>query len=572
MNRIKNIYLSLKFNHLVLLLLLVFFLLILSILEIIGLASIPVLLSSMIDQKDFNLQYMNLDFAQNYLLSLSQKDRIELICILIVCLFIFKNFFHAAITFYQGQVVKNVKIFISQKLFSYYLKQNYLDLVRKNSAVILRILSMDIGNTSIYIINLLNLLKESLILVSIICLLFFSNKEIIVFLFLIFFFVAAAFYLLNRKKLFQRGKKAQGLNSNIFNIIQKMIGLFKELKIYNLSNYIYNDYNNKIKETEKYLFINYFIISLPRLILELSAVILIVSIIFIQLQQESNVMNILPFLSLVVVVSIRLIPVFNTFTTSLSVLKSIQPSFDLVFSELSNLRKIKSEKKKLEYMKLKNKIELRNISFKYQEGNTHIIKSLNLNIQKGDKIGLVGESGTGKSTLINIIMGLLKQTGGKIYLDNKELLTDKNQVIANIGYVPQEVFLFEGELKKNIALGLDTEKISEEKLNRASSAAQIIKFVKDLDKGFDSLVEENGRNFSVGQKQRIGVARALYKDPDILILDESTSSLDLETEEKFIEDVFNISENKTLIFISHKMSALNKCDKIFDLKQKVFIK
>ena len=223
-------------------------------------------------------------------------------------------------------------------------------------------------------------------------------------------------------------------------------------------------------------------------------------------------------------------------------------------------------------MKLKNKIELRNISFKYQEDNTHIIKSLNLNIQKGDKIGLVGESGSGKSTLINIIMGLLKQTGGKIYLDNKELLTDKNQVIANIGYVPQEVFLFECDLKKNIALGLDTEKISEEKLNRASSAAQIIKFVKDLDKGFDSLVEENGRNFSVGQKQRIGVARALYKDPDILILDESTSSLDLVTEEKFIEDVFNISENKTLIFISHKMSALNKCDKIFDLKQKVFIK
>ena len=126
MNKIRDIYLSLKFNHLILLLLLVFFLLILSILEIIGLASIPVLLSSMIDQKDFNLEYMNLDFAQNYLLSLSQKDRIKLICILIISLFIFKNFFHAAITFYQGQVVKSVKIFISQKLFSYYLKQNYM--------------------------------------------------------------------------------------------------------------------------------------------------------------------------------------------------------------------------------------------------------------------------------------------------------------------------------------------------------------------------------------------------------------------------------------------------------------
>ena len=169
-------------------------------------------------------------------------------------------------------------------------------------------------------------------------------------------------------------------------------------------------------------------------------------------------------------------------------------------------------------------------------------------------------------------MGLLKQTEGKIYVDDKELQSEKNQLIANIGYVPQEVFLFEGELKKNISLGLDIKKISEEKLIKAANAAQITKFVKNLEKSFDSFVEENGRNFSVGQKQRIGVARALYRNPDILILDESTSSLDAETEEKFIEDIFNIGDEKTIIFISHKMSALSKCDKIFDLKQKRFIK
>ena len=572
MNKIKNLCLSLKFYHLILLLLLVFFLLILSILEIVGLASIPVLLSSMLDQKDFNLQYMNLDFIQNYLLNLPQKNQLEFLCILIICLFIFKNLFHASIIFYQGKVIKNLRIYISQKLFSYYLNQDYLNLVRKNSAVIIRILSVDVGNTSIYILNLFNLLKESLILVAIVCLLFFSNTEITVFLFLIFFLVVAVYYLLNKKKLLQRGKKVQGLISNVINIIHEMIGLFKELKIYNLNNYIYNNYSNKIKEAEKYQFINYFIISLPRLFLELTAVILIVSIIFMQLQKDSNAVNILPFLSLVVVVAVRMIPVFNTFTTSLSNLKSIQPSFDLVFSELSNLRKIKNENKEIETIKFENKIEIKNISFKYQKDDSNIIDNLSLNIQKGDKIGLVGESGTGKSTLINIIMGLLKQTQGKIYVDNKELLTKKNQLIANIGYVPQEVFLIEGELKKNIALGVDIEEISQEKLIKASDAAQITNFVKNLDKSFDSLVEENGRNFSVGQKQRIGVARALYKDPDILILDESTSSLDVETEEKFIKDIFNISENKTIIFISHKMSALVKCDKIFDLKQKMFIK
>ena len=219
----------------------------------------------------------------------------------------------------------------------------------------------------IYILNFLNLLKESLILIAIVCLLFFSNKEITVFLFLIFFLVVAVFYFLNRKKLFQRGKKVQGLLSNVINIINGMIGLFKELKIYDLSNFIYNDYTNKIKETEKYQFINYFIISLPRLILELSAVILIISIIFMQLQKESNALTILPFLSLVVVAAVRMIPVFNTFTTSLSVLKSIQPSFDLVFSELSNLRKISNDNKEIDKIEFKNKIELKNVSFQISE-------------------------------------------------------------------------------------------------------------------------------------------------------------------------------------------------------------
>lgn len=572
MNKIKSLYFSLKLSQLILLFLLVFFLLILSVLEIIGLASIPVLLSSMLDQKNFNLQYMNLDLIQNYLLNLPKKNQLELICISIICLFVFKNLFHASIIFYQGKVVKNLKIFISQKLFRYYLNQDYLNLIKNNSAVIIRILSVDVGNTSIYILNLFNLLKESLILIAIVFLLFFSNKEITVFLFLVFFLIVAVFYFLNKKKLFQRGKKVQNLASKVINIIHEMIGLFKELKIYNLSNYIFNSYSNKIKEAEKYQFINYFIISLPRIILELSAVILIISIIFMQLQNESNAINILPFLSLVVVTAIRMIPVFNTFTTSLSVLKSIQPSFDLVFSELNNLRKIENDNRNLEKIEFKNKIELQNVSFKYQKDDPYIVKNLNLKIQRGDKIGLVGESGTGKSTLMNIIMGLLKHTEGKIFVDNKELLADKNQLIANIGYVPQEVFLFEGELKKNIALGLDIEKISEENLIKAANAAQITKFVKNLENNFNSLVEENGRNFSVGQKQRIGVARALYKNPDLLILDESTSSLDAETEEKFIEDIFNIGQNKTIVFISHKMSALSKCDKIFDLKKKMFIK
>ncbi len=427
---------------------------------------------------------------------------------------------------------------------------------------------------TIYILNLLNFLKEILILTAIIFLLFSSNTEVTIFLFLIFSLVAFTFYFFNKKKLFKRGKLIQNLSSNVIRIIYEMIGLFKELKIYNLNSFMYKNYLNKVRKSEKNIFLNYFITSLPRLFLELAAVLLIISIIFIQFQKDNDAINILPFLSLVIVSALRMIPVFNTITTSLSNLKLIQPSFDLVISELINLEETQkiSTNKNLEFIKLKDQIELKDVSFKYKKDGLKIIDKLNLKIHKGDKIGLIGESGTGKSTLINLIMGLLKPTEGKIFIDKNELTFKNDQFIDKVGYVPQEVFLIESVLKKNIALGLDIDQISNQQLSKVCSAAQIDSLVKGLPNGFDSIVEENGRNFSVGQKQRIGVARALYNDPEILIFDESTSSLDSETEKKFIDDIFKIGKDKTIIFISHKMSSLSQCDKIFNLKTKSFIK
>ena len=572
MNKIKKIYENLNKNHLLLFIILVFLLIVLSLLEIVSLASIPVLLNSILDQKNFNLSFLDFGFIKNNLFNMSQIEQVQYLSIFIVFLFIFKNLFHGSIIYFQGQLVKNIKIFLSKKLFNFYLNQNYLKFIKKNSSILIRTLSVDVGNTTIYLLNLINLTKECLILTSIIFLLFFSNTEVSIFLFSIFFIIALIFYYFNKKKLFKRGKIIQSLSSNVIKIIYELVGLFKEFKIYNLKNYHYRHYSKKVQEAEKNVFLNYFVTSLPRLFLELTAVILIVLIIFIQLQYENDVINILPFLSLVVVAALRLIPVFNSLTTSLSNLKAIQPSFDLIFSELDKIRLKNESEGEANFIKFHNKISLKNICFKYERNEKNTINNLTLDIVKGDKIGLVGESGTGKSTLINIIMGLLKHTDGKMYIDEEEILKDKNQLVENIGYVPQEIFLFEDELKRNIAIGLKDEEISSEKLLEASKAAQILKFIDNLEKGFDTVVEENGRNFSVGQKQRIGVARALYRDPELLIFDESTSSLDKDTEEKFIDDVFSISKDKTIIFISHKMSALSKCDKIFDIKKNMFIK
>ena len=571
MNIINNIYKNINPKYLFLLVILAFLLIILSILEILSLGSIPILLSSILDQNSFDLKFLKFQYLNENSENMSQKNKIELISLIIIALFIFKNLFHASIFFFQGRLLKNIKLYISRKLFNFYLNQNYLYFVKKNTSIIQRTLSIDVGNTIIYILSLMNIAKECLILVAIIILLFFSNAEITIFLFTSFLTVASLFYFLNKKKILKRGKEIQIYSSGLIRIIYETIGLFKELKIYGLRDYQYKSYSNKIEKSERNIFLNYFITSMPRLFLEMTAVILIVIIIFMQLQKNNDIITILPFLSLMVVVALRLIPVFNSLATSLSNLKAIQPSFDLIFSELNNIPKNDNIEGNVEYLKFKKNIKLTNVSFNYDDKN-NIINNLNFEINKGDKIGIIGSSGAGKSTLVNIIMGLFKHKKGKIFIDDCELFREKNQFIENISYVPQEVFLIEDRLKMNIALGVQEDKISIRKLMNVSKAAQIDNLINNLKDGFETIVEENGRNFSVGQKQRIGVARALYRDSDLIIFDESTSSLDNATEKQFIDDIFRIFEDKTIIFISHKVSALRKCNKIFDLKTNLFVK
>jgi len=569
MRKIKKIINNISVNLLLLLVLLVFFLIILSILEMIGLASIPILLSSILSNEGSNLNLLNFFDLKNKLVNYSQKDQIKIISIFIVSLFAFKNIFHASIIFFQGKIVKNIKILLSKKLFKFYLNQDYLFLLKKNSSEMLRTISIDVGNSTIYILNILNLIKEILILLSIIFLLLYSDVQITVLLFTSFFIIASLFYYINKKKLFNRGKIIQKLSSELIRIIYETVGLFKELKIYNLKVFQYKYFLKKISETEKNVFLNYFTTSLPRLFLELAAVTLIILIILIQLNNNTNILDLLPYLSLVVVVSLRLIPLFNGLTTSVSSLKTIQPSFDLVFSELEKINN-NDENLVIEYLDFNKKISFKNIDFGYQD-KTKVFENINININKGEKIGIIGPSGSGKSTLVNLLIGLLKPNKGEIFVDDIKISRTKPQLIKNISYVPQEIFLIEDKIKKNIALGIEEKDIDDDRIKMVAQASQIDTFIENLDLKYETKVIENGKNFSVGQRQRIGVARALYRDPDLIIFDESTSSLDLKTEEKFIEDIYKIFKDKTIIFISHKISALKNCDKIFDLKKKLFL-
>ena len=549
---------------------LIFLMIFISIFEIIGLGSVPILLGSILKQ-NYLVESTNIEFLKNFFNETSQKNQIIYLSIFIVTFFLFKNVYQAFVVYVQGQITKGIKIYFSRKLFNFYVNQDYLFLIKKNSSIIIRTIASDIGNTNVYILSLLNLSREILILIAIFLLLLISNPQITLFLFFVFLTIVSLFYFFNKKHILARGKIIQKLSSDMIKVIYETIGMFKELKIYNVGKYQKDLFLKKIKINEISVFKNYFIQALPKLFLELTAIFLIVTIILFYVLNDKNIFDLLPFLSLLVVVSLRLIPIFNGIATSLGTMRGTKPSFDLVMNELSDSDKYLEKYKETNYLEFNDEIKLDNISFKYSEDDKLIINNLSLKIKKGDKIGIIGESGSGKTTLINLIMGLFKTTSGNIFVDGNQLSNKKYNIIKNIGYVPQEINLVEDTIGKNIAIGLNDNEISLTKLKEASSSAQILDFILKLDEKFDTKVEEKGNNFSVGQKQRIGVARALYRSPNLLILDEATSSLDSKTEQNFINDIFEFNKEKTIIFISHRASSLSKCNKIFDFNKNKFI-
>ena len=228
--------------------------------------------------------------------------------------------------------------------------------------------------------------------------------------------------------------------------------------------------------------------------------------------------------------------------------------------------KTNTKKTKATQIDFKKSIILKNIDFKYNNSKSKTLNKINLKINKNEFIGIIGESGSGKTTLINIIIGLIKPSKGKILIDNKEIENQDLNWIKKIGYVPQSTFLLDSSLKENIAFGKYKNEINKSKIIELLKLTQLKKFINRSSKKINLEVGERGSRISEGQKQRIGIARALYKNPDILVFDEITSSLDQSTEDKIMSDIHKLKGKKTIIFISHKKNILKRCNKIIEIK------
>ena len=514
--------------------------------------------------------YEILNFLQDY----NHFKIMYFILIVFVFVQIIKSLVIIFMNYVQANFIYDLRTNISSNLLKKYL---YLDLHnhhKNNSSKYIRniIIESHLACTG-FMLPLVIIFTEILVFFLILILIFNSEPYIsfMILAFLVFFYFS--YSIIFRNKLIIWGKKRQDFENNRIKFAKESVGLFKVINLLNLQNSFYKGFlkiNNQLAKIEK---IQLVISPLPRLAIEFSALVTITLLILIFSQSTNDISNILPKLGLILASGLRLLPSFNRILTSFQKIRYNKPVIALLKDELHEVE-LKEEKIKNKKVSFSKKLEITNLNYRLENKNYDLLSINKLTINKNDKIGIFGKSGSGKSTLLDIIMGFIKPNNGIIKIDNKFDLGDENNLFLwkkKIGYLPQKMILLDDTILTNITLNINNNiKIDRKYLSKVLKVCCLDTFIKDLDKGIDTLVGENGSKLSGGEIQRICLARCLYTNPEVIIIDEGTSALDKDTELKLIKNLFSLK--KTIIFVSHKKSSLKYCNKIYKIINKNLIK
>ena len=543
--------------------LLIFLLIFSTLIEVLSIGSIPIFATIMIEPSLVTQklsEYFNIEITYN----LNRNDTIIYGSVFLVGIFIIKNIFISLINYFHGTIQKSLKSKLAEKLFRKYIYSDYEFFLSKSPSEIVRNITSDVTRTSLYIFSHILLLKEFLIIISIFILLFSVDSFTTTIIFVSLPLVSGFYYLFVAKSSKERGKIFQSLTEKYLKTLNHSIGSIKFLKIFNRETFMINIFDKTINSMEQKEFIQRFIVSLPRVFLEIVTIIMFAIICFLYVSTGKSMQNFIPFISLIVVSAVRIIPSLSLISVSITNIKFNQPSFNLIYNELlpqnQNINKPIKDKKLINF---KKDILLNNVSYKYPGTSNDVLKEINLKINFGEKIGITGESGAGKSTLLDILSGLIKPTSGQVIIDGTPL--ENGSWGYSLGYVPQDIYLLDDTIKSNIAFGEDQKNYDEDRFLNSLKISNLFDFVNKLKEKEKTFIGDRGIRMSGGQRQRLGIARCIYFEPKLIILDEPTSSLDLENERIIMEDIYKLT-NYTLIIISHRHSILKKCDRLFKIE------
>jgi ABC-type multidrug transport system fused ATPase/permease subunit len=560
MNTYKNLFYLFTKKEIKFFIIIFFGILVTTLLDVISFASIIPIFKIIFLNKLENINFVKSDFIS------SDLNFKILILILFIGIFSIKNIFIIWFNFFFINFFQKVNTRISKDLFSLFINQEYIYFLKNSSENFFQKVITDIQNLNTFLISFMNFFIEVIFIIGISILLINSNAKIFLFCFINFFLIFIIYLKFFKKRINRWAYNFRNSTGKTQNIVFEGLKGYKDIVLYNLKSNFENNFNYNLNIANSSMSRINFLNNIQRYWLEIGGVVAMSLALLYFVFVNYNVDELIPIFGLFIIVIFRLLSSLSRIILHGQSVKFYYPSFQSIIKEFKGFAERQNKSDANNKISFNYIIEVKNLSFSYSNEEKKVLKNLNFNIKKGDCIGIVGKNGSGKSTLLNLLSGLIQPSNGEIVIDNSlDLYLNRNAWINKLSYVQQDIFLLDDTIKRNITL-IDDDKIDLLRFNKVINILKLDLYFKDFPNKLNTKVGNNGISLSGGQKQLISLARAFYKDSEIIILDEPTSALDLAKIELLKEVIISFKKIKTIVMVTHnKEYFLDSFDKLIDL-------
>ena len=499
---------------------------------------------------------------------LKSTDIVVFVLLLLAFVFAVKSVFSVYLNWAQIDFGRRIEQDISSKLFQSFMNRPYLFHLQRNSADLIYSINSEVGQFSGAIVLILSVLSETLVVAALGVLVLYTNLWASISTLLMLLVAAIIYNRVVRRQLNSLAVTLKKESPKKIQYVSQGFGGIKDVTVLGLSESFTTQFDKQNfllgKTASRYGLLT----KVPAIWIEFVAVLGLVVTILVMLTQETDPRRIAPVLGLLTAVSFRFVPSTNRLIVATNRLRVVRPAIDSIYNEVQS----SSDRVKLVHLgAFKSQIEMRNLSFSYPHTITPSLQNTNVVVRKGETVGFIGPSGAGKSTLVDVILGLLPPTSGELLIDGIDMYKNNLEWQSTIGYVAQSIYLIDDTIRRNVAFGIAEHEIDDVALERALKSAQLWDFVDGLPEKTQTIVGERGVRVSGGQRQRIGIARALYHEPQVLVLDEATSSLDIDTETEVMSAIRALHGFKTILIVAHRLSTVQHCDRVYKIEDATIV-
>ncbi len=504
------------------------------------------------------------------------NQMIVFLAIVLIAIYIFKNIYVTVMYSLQYRFVFNNQQRMSVRMMRSYMQQDYLFHVSKNVAEFQRNITNDVNGFFSVVLNALQFLAEFSVSTVLVVYLFVQDWVSTLAVASLLFLFIVIFTIFFRKVLVKIGEESRQANVLVTKWLFQAFSGIKEIKVSNKESFFASNYDKNFKDCVRIQRQQSILTYLPRPVMETVCICsLMIAMIIKIVVVKSDITSFVTTLSVFAVAAFRMLPSFNKITGYISGMMFNKPAIDSVYSDLKEIEQLMEQRMADQEDTLNvtfnDVIRLDHVSFHYPKSDKWILKNASLAIKKNTSVAFIGESGAGKTTAADLILGILKPQEGTLTIDGVDINRCMASWHEDVGYIPQSIYLMDDSIRANIAFGIQEAEIDNAAIEKALREAQLDQFVHSLPDGLDAMIGDRGVKLSGGQRQRIGIARALYRNPNVLILDEATSALDNETEKEVMEAIDGLHGTRTLIVIAHRLSTIRKCDKIYEVGKGGFV-